>query len=136
MSFRTTVIVLLVAGSSGMPTTARGDALTGDAGAPQSLEHACAKAANPVPLRAAPLDAWMAGSLPELDLGIQAYDVRLTAVDGAYEGALELRPMRNHGKYVSCVAHSAEDLRRAGKITSSQNDAMVAGAGQASCGKK
>lgn len=43
---------------------------------------------------------------------------------------------RNHGKYVSCVAHAAESFLDAGLITSAEKDATVAAAGQSSCGKR
>jgi hypothetical protein len=43
---------------------------------------------------------------------------------------------KNHGAYVSCVAHAANQLVAAGKITSSQKDALVSAAGKSSVGKK
>jgi hypothetical protein len=43
---------------------------------------------------------------------------------------------KNHGKYVSCVAHNAEDFVDAGLITEAEKDAIVSAAGQSNCGKK
>jgi hypothetical protein len=44
-------------------------------------------------------------------------------------------PWKNHGQYVSCVAHAAEDFVAAGLITDAEKDAIVPEAGQSSCGK-
>jgi hypothetical protein len=43
---------------------------------------------------------------------------------------------KNHGAYVSCVAHSANNFVAAGLITSAQKDAIVSAAGKSNCGKK
>jgi hypothetical protein len=43
---------------------------------------------------------------------------------------------KNHGKYVSCVAHNAEDFVDAGLITEAEKDAIVSVAAQSDCGKK
>jgi hypothetical protein len=43
---------------------------------------------------------------------------------------------KNHGEYVSCVAHHANELKSQGLITGAQHGAMVSAAGQSSCGKK
>jgi len=43
---------------------------------------------------------------------------------------------KNHGAYVSCVAHTAEDFVAAGLITDAEKDALVAEAAQSNCGKK
>lgn len=43
---------------------------------------------------------------------------------------------KNHGAYVSCVAHGAEAFRSAGLITQQEKDAIVAVAAQSDCGKK
>ena len=43
---------------------------------------------------------------------------------------------RNHGKYVSCVAHAANTLVELGLITESGKDAIVSEAAQSDCGKK
>ena len=43
---------------------------------------------------------------------------------------------KNHGKYVSCVAHATELLADIGLLTDDQRDALVSEAGQSSCGKK
>jgi len=43
---------------------------------------------------------------------------------------------KNHGKYVSCVAHAANDFVDAGLITQAQKSAIVSAAGQSNCGKK
>ncbi|HEX3552182.1 MAG TPA: DUF5074 domain-containing protein [Thermoanaerobaculia bacterium] len=42
---------------------------------------------------------------------------------------------KNHGKYVSCVAHTSESFVNAGLITEAQKDALVSAAGRSSCGK-
>ena len=43
---------------------------------------------------------------------------------------------KNHGKYVSCVSHAAEDYLEAGLITEAEKDAIVAAAAQSDVGKK
>jgi hypothetical protein len=43
---------------------------------------------------------------------------------------------KNHGAYVSCVAHAAEDFVAQGLISEVQKDAIVSEAGASSCGKK
>lgn len=48
-------------------------------------------------------------------------------LDGAY---------RNHGEYVSCVAHAAEDVLELGLITEEEKDAIVSDAGHSDIGKK
>ena len=42
---------------------------------------------------------------------------------------------RNHGKYVSCVAHAADEFVSKGLVSSAQKDALVSAAGQSSCGQ-
>lgn len=42
---------------------------------------------------------------------------------------------KNHGQYVSCVAHAAEELVSEGKITEEEKDAIVSVAGGSSVGK-
>ncbi len=44
-------------------------------------------------------------------------------------------PWKNHGKYVSCVAHVAGDFAAAGLFSQSLKDTAVSAAGQSSCGK-
>ncbi len=43
---------------------------------------------------------------------------------------------RNHGAYVSCVAHATEDFVVNGLITEEQKDAIVSAAGHSRCGKQ
>jgi hypothetical protein len=43
---------------------------------------------------------------------------------------------KNHGAYVSCVAHQANAFQAAGLITAAQKDGIVSAAGQSSCGQK
>jgi len=43
---------------------------------------------------------------------------------------------KNHGKYVSCVAHASEDFVAAGLITEAEKDYIVSTAGMSSCGAK
>jgi Concanavalin A-like lectin/glucanases superfamily/Thrombospondin type 3 repeat len=43
---------------------------------------------------------------------------------------------KNHGAYVSCVAHAAEDFVADGLITEAEKDAIVAEAAQSTCGEK
>jgi hypothetical protein len=43
---------------------------------------------------------------------------------------------KNHGKYVSCVAHTAEDFVDYGLITDEEKDVVVSEAGSSSCGHK
>jgi uncharacterized protein YegL len=45
-------------------------------------------------------------------------------------------PWKNHGGYVSCVTHAAQDLMKAGLITGAQKGDIVSAAGQSDCGKK
>jgi hypothetical protein len=40
----------------------------------------------------------------------------------------------NHGAYVSCVSHAANDFFAAHLITAAQRSAIVSAAGQSSCG--
>lgn len=42
---------------------------------------------------------------------------------------------KNHGKYVSCVAHASEAELAAGLLTEDEKDAIVSAAGESSCGK-
>ncbi len=42
---------------------------------------------------------------------------------------------KNHGEYVSCVAHAVNDLRKAGVLTVEQAKGIVAAAGQSDIGK-
>jgi hypothetical protein len=44
-------------------------------------------------------------------------------------------PWKNHGKYVSCVAHVAGDFAGTGVITQAQKDATVSTAGESNCGR-
>jgi hypothetical protein len=43
---------------------------------------------------------------------------------------------RNHGAYVSCIAHLANDLRKAGVLTDGESTALKNGAAKSSVGKK
>jgi parallel beta-helix repeat protein len=43
---------------------------------------------------------------------------------------------KNHGKYVSCVAHAAEDQLAAGLITQAEKDTIVSARAKSGCGKK
>ena len=43
---------------------------------------------------------------------------------------------KNHGKYVSCVAHAANDFRDSGLISDSEHGDIVSEAGQSDCGVK
>ncbi len=42
---------------------------------------------------------------------------------------------RNHGQYVSCVAHAAQEFRNLGLITGAQVGSIVSAAAQSDCGK-
>ena len=42
----------------------------------------------------------------------------------------------NHGKFVSCVAQTAEDYITAGLITETEKDVLVSEAAKSSCGSK
>ncbi len=44
-------------------------------------------------------------------------------------------PWKNHGMYVSCVAHVTTDFVNAGLLTNQQRSQLVSTAGQSSCGK-
>lgn len=43
---------------------------------------------------------------------------------------------KNHGEYVSCIAHAAEDQLLAGLITQAEKDAIVSARAKSGCGKK
>ena len=43
-------------------------------------------------------------------------------------------PWRNHGKYVSCVAHAAGDFETQGLISPAMKNQLVSNAAQSSCG--
>lgn len=43
---------------------------------------------------------------------------------------------KNHGKYVSCVSHAANDFADTGLITEAEKGAIVSAAGRSDCGKK
>jgi thrombospondin type 3 repeat protein len=43
---------------------------------------------------------------------------------------------KNHGAYVSCVAHATNDFKAAGLITDSEKGEAMSTAGQSACGKK
>lgn len=43
---------------------------------------------------------------------------------------------KNHGAYVKCVAHAANDFRDAGLISDSEHGTIVSEAAQSSCGAK
>ncbi|MFH1724968.1 MAG: hypothetical protein ABII00_10155 [Elusimicrobiota bacterium] len=43
---------------------------------------------------------------------------------------------RNHGGYVSCTSHAAEEFLEAGLLTEEEKDATVSAAAKSSCGKK
>jgi glucose/arabinose dehydrogenase len=43
---------------------------------------------------------------------------------------------KNHGAYVSCVAHASEDLMEAGLITEAEKDTLVSTAAESTCGHK
>jgi hypothetical protein len=45
-------------------------------------------------------------------------------------------PWKNHGKYVSCVAHSSNEFVKAGLITDAEKDEVLSDAGQSECGHK
>ena len=58
---------------------------------------------------------------------------QLCPFDGPFGTTL---PWKNHGKYVSCVAHSAKAFLKEGLITKEEKDAIVSEAGQSDIGKK
>jgi hypothetical protein len=43
---------------------------------------------------------------------------------------------RNHGQYVSCVAHSTNAMRSAGLICESEKGALQSAAGRSACGQR
>ena len=43
---------------------------------------------------------------------------------------------RNHGQYVSCVAHSTNAMRSAGLISESEKGALQSAAGRSACGQR
>lgn len=45
-------------------------------------------------------------------------------------------PWKNHGKYVSCTAKTAESFVELGLITEDDKDAIVSSAAQSTCGDK
>lgn len=53
----------------------------------------------------------------------------------ACEGPTEGQSWKNHGEYVSCVAHAKNDQVNMGLLTEAEGGAIVSAAGQSSCGK-
>ncbi|MDX1706000.1 hypothetical protein [Pseudidiomarina sp.] len=51
-------------------------------------------------------------------------------------GPAENTEWKNHGQYVSCVAHAKNDQVNAGLLTEAEGDALTSAAGQSQCGKK
>jgi hypothetical protein len=45
-------------------------------------------------------------------------------------------PWKNHGEFVSTMAHVTKDFEQAGLITQSQRNAILSAAAQSDCGKK
>lgn len=45
------------------------------------------------------------------------------------------QPWRNHGKYVSCMAHATNDLLSEGLITEAEKDTTMSSAAESTCGK-
>jgi hypothetical protein len=43
---------------------------------------------------------------------------------------------QNHGQYVSCVSHTAEDFAATRLLTEEEKDAIIATAARSSCGQK
>lgn len=43
---------------------------------------------------------------------------------------------KNHGSYVSCIAHVTDDWLEKGLLTEEEKDAIVSDAAQSDCGKK
>jgi len=43
---------------------------------------------------------------------------------------------KDHGAYVSCVAHASNDFRTTGLITDAEKGAIVSTSAQSGCGKK
>jgi len=62
------------------------------------------------------------------------------AIDANCDGSLgDYNPnntWKNHGEYVRCVAHEAEELVYAGIITEEEGDKLVSPAAQSEIGKK
>ncbi|MBS3796348.1 thrombospondin type 3 repeat-containing protein [Pseudoalteromonas sp. BDTF-M6] len=52
------------------------------------------------------------------------------------EGAMGQTSWRNHGKFVSCTAKTAENFVAMGLITDAEKDAIVSAAAASSCGSK
>jgi hypothetical protein len=102
-----------------------------------------AKLSNPVDGSATPgqwifLDTGIA-TAPAGTAYIQAFTVYVDFsgnVQGVYFDDLTLKVLvKNHGAYVSSIAHNAAALEKAGDITSAQADAMVSAAAMSSGGK-
>jgi hypothetical protein len=70
------------------------------------------------------------GSVVDATLGCSIAE--LCPCEGPFGTSLR---WRNHGKYVSCVAHTSQSFRAAGLISEAEKGAIVSAAGESSCGK-
>jgi hypothetical protein len=102
---------------------------------------------TPVPPGTTDLQSWIRNADLEPDwLRIGADIVGGTTFNATFsEDGIELPPCsgpasggtwKNHGKYVSTVAHIVADFLEQGLITEEQADAIVSSAAESSCGKK
>ena len=48
----------------------------------------------------------------------------------------EIYPWKNHGKYASCIAHTANQFLSNGLVTETEKDAIMIAAGASACGRK
>jgi hypothetical protein len=107
-----------------------------------AFAFATKQAARPDPYEPPSLaPSYLTGEMPILGFaspGVLVGTVQLVNDELFYDvcpSVPEAGPWRNHGQYVRCVAHRAENLVFTGQITQKEADAIVSAAAQSDTGK-